>query len=215
MTRTSLASALACAAVALTVCAAPGYAAERVNPTPPLPGHTARLSDERKTTLSAYVAERRPIYRKPRTSSRQLGRLHFATEDGYAEVYLVLARYTDPQGREWTQIRIPGRPNGRIGWVRRQRSATTARRIGASSSTGARGGSPCSGTASAAGGGRSGSASPARPRRPAGSGSASGSRCRPQSPYWPYALGTADYSTLSEWPGGGVVGIHGDWNQPH
>jgi lipoprotein-anchoring transpeptidase ErfK/SrfK len=36
----------------------------------------------------------------------------------------------------------------------------------------------------------------------------------PSSPYWPYALGTADYSTLSEWPGGGVVGIHGDWNQP-
>jgi lipoprotein-anchoring transpeptidase ErfK/SrfK len=35
-----------------------------------------------------------------------------------------------------------------------------------------------------------------------------------QSPYWPYALGTSDYSTLSEWPGGGVIGIHGDWDQP-
>jgi lipoprotein-anchoring transpeptidase ErfK/SrfK len=31
--------------------------------------------------------------------------------------------------------------------------------------------------------------------------------------YGPYAFGTSDYSTLSEWPGGGVVGIHGT-NQP-
>ncbi|MGH3009778.1 MAG: L,D-transpeptidase [Gaiellaceae bacterium] len=27
--------------------------------------------------------------------------------------------------------------------------------------------------------------------------------------YGPVALGTSDYSTLSEWPKGGVVGIHG------
>ena len=33
-------------------------------------------------------------------------------------------------------------------------------------------------------------------------------------PYWPYALGTSDYSTLTEWPGGGVVGIHGDLGEP-
>ena len=33
-------------------------------------------------------------------------------------------------------------------------------------------------------------------------------------PYWPYALDTSDYSTLTDWPGGGVVGIHGDFNEP-
>src|SRR5205814_299935 len=33
-------------------------------------------------------------------------------------------------------------------------------------------------------------------------------------PYWPYAFGTSDYSTLTDWPGGGVVGIHGDFGQP-
>ena len=27
--------------------------------------------------------------------------------------------------------------------------------------------------------------------------------------YGPYAFGTSDYSVLSEWPHGGVVGIHG------
>lgn len=31
--------------------------------------------------------------------------------------------------------------------------------------------------------------------------------------YGPYAFGTGAYSTLSDWPGGGVIGIHGT-NQP-
>lgn len=31
----------------------------------------------------------------------------------------------------------------------------------------------------------------------------------PSSGYYPYAFGTTDYSTLTDWPGGGVVGIHG------
>jgi lipoprotein-anchoring transpeptidase ErfK/SrfK len=31
--------------------------------------------------------------------------------------------------------------------------------------------------------------------------------------YGPYALGTSAYSVLTDWPGGGVVGIHGT-NQP-
>jgi lipoprotein-anchoring transpeptidase ErfK/SrfK len=32
--------------------------------------------------------------------------------------------------------------------------------------------------------------------------------------YWPYAFGTSDYSTLTDWPGGGVVGIHGPYYEP-
>jgi lipoprotein-anchoring transpeptidase ErfK/SrfK len=39
----------------------------------------------------------------------------------------------------------------------------------------------------------------------------------PSNGYYPYAFGTSDYSTLTDWPGGGVVGIHGpygaSWNQ--
>jgi lipoprotein-anchoring transpeptidase ErfK/SrfK len=27
-------------------------------------------------------------------------------------------------------------------------------------------------------------------------------------------LGTSAYSTLTDWPGGGVVGIHGDFGEP-
>jgi lipoprotein-anchoring transpeptidase ErfK/SrfK len=36
----------------------------------------------------------------------------------------------------------------------------------------------------------------------------------PASGYYPYAFGTADYSTLTDWPRGGVVGIHGPYYQP-
>ena len=36
----------------------------------------------------------------------------------------------------------------------------------------------------------------------------------PASGYYPYAFGTADYSTLSEWPRGGIVGIHGPYYDP-
>lgn len=36
----------------------------------------------------------------------------------------------------------------------------------------------------------------------------------PSSGYYPYAFGTSDYSTLSDWPGGGVVGIHGPYHDP-
>jgi lipoprotein-anchoring transpeptidase ErfK/SrfK len=31
--------------------------------------------------------------------------------------------------------------------------------------------------------------------------------------YGPWAFGTSDYSTISDWPGGGIVGMHGT-NEP-
>ena len=41
------------------------------------------------------------------------------TEDGFPSVYLVLRAHWNSQGREWVEVRIPGRPNGRTGWVKR------------------------------------------------------------------------------------------------
>jgi len=35
----------------------------------------------------------------------------------------------------------------------------------------------------------------------------------PDGPYGPHAFGTSGYSRLSDWPGGGVIGIHGT-NEP-
>src|SRR3954452_11937858 len=203
------------AAVALLVLPSASMASTTVVRAAPAPGKTGVLSNERTSTLSARVLYVGIIRKKPSTTAKAVGRLRQLTEDGYPEVYLALRSYTDLNGQEWTQIRIPGRPNGRTGWVIRDT-------LGAFSQTrwqivvnrrtlrmtvfwnGKR-----------------------RWRRPVGIGTPSTPtpagrfwirekiKVRDKSsPYWPYALGTANYSTLSEWPRGGVVGIHGDWNQP-
>ena len=207
----------ACLTFALLFAIAPtAHATTRyVAPAVPAPGQTLRLSNETTLTLSARVVYVGLIRAKPTKTSRPRGRLRQLTEDGFPEVYLVLRAHTDASGQQWTQIRIPGRPNGRVGWVRREwlgRYRATRWRVVVHKRSlhmtvywnGKR-----------------------RWRRPVGIGTPhtptpSGrfwirEKIRVSShssPYWPYALGTADYSTLSEWPGGGVVGIHGDWNQP-
>src|SRR3990170_2250803 len=75
------------------------------------------LSDERTSSFWAHPELRSAIRQEPARTSPRIARLHFATEDGYREVYLVLRRWTDPEGLEWLEVRIPMRPNGRTGWV--------------------------------------------------------------------------------------------------
>jgi lipoprotein-anchoring transpeptidase ErfK/SrfK len=133
------------------------------------------------------------------------------TEDGFPEVYPVLRSRVDAQQRVWLQIRIPGRPNGRTGWVLEQRlgslrTVDTFLHIR-----------------------RGRDARLYRGNRiiwraPVGTGAAA--TPTPAGRFWirekfranggiygPYAIGTAAYSVLSEWPRGGVIGIHGT-NQP-
>jgi hypothetical protein len=57
--------------------------------------------------------------RAPDTHARRIDHTHYQTEDGFPEIYLLLRSHTDAQGRVWIQLRIPGRPNGRTGWVSR------------------------------------------------------------------------------------------------
>ncbi len=146
--------------------------------------------------------------------SRGIARLHYDTEDHFREVYLVLARYRDAEGQVWIKVRLPMRPNGRSGWVRRgalgrlhvlstylevDRRRLRARlfrrgrliwraRVGI--------GAPGAETPR----GRFWIREKFRVRR-------SGTI------YGPFAFGTAAYSRLSDWPRGGVVGVHGT-NEP-
>jgi hypothetical protein len=178
------------------------------------PGDTVVLSDERRTTRWAHVQERTKIYSAPRGSARSLGRLRFMTEDGLAEVYLVLDGRMDAFGRRWLHIRIPKRPNGRTGWVResalsslhavRTQLVIDRRALRASLyrsgkriwSAGVGVGKPSTPTPS-------GNFWIRERLRGLGDSTA----------YGPWAFGTSAYSNLSDWPGGGVVGIHGT-NQP-
>ncbi len=143
-------------------------------------------------------------------SAAKVGRLHYLTEDGPFEVYPVLASHVDESGRTWLLIRLPMRPNGRTGWVpARSLGALHAVRTMLSvnratlRATLYRDGQRV--WSSAIGIGKASTPTPAgrfwiRSRL-------RGLRENPV--YGPYAFGTAAYSVLSDWPGGGVVGIHG------
>jgi lipoprotein-anchoring transpeptidase ErfK/SrfK len=208
----AISTALAAVAAAFPSSTAAAWIA---TPAAPAPGQTIRLSNETTLTLSAYTQQVAAIHANPAPTSRRIGRLRWRTEDGFAELYLVLRAYTDPNGVEWVQLRIPGRPNGRTGWVKRTavgpfratRMLLVVNRRHLTITLYRNGKRVW--------------------RRPVGIGKAASptpaghfwirERMKVHdrsSPYWPYALGTADYSTLSEWPGGGVVGIHGDWDHP-
>ena len=182
---------------------------------PSAPSADVRLSDERTTTVWAHPLEEMTIYAAPDPHARHVSHVHIITEDGFPEVYILLSSHTDEQGRMWVKVRVPGRPNGRKGWVlrsafgglhvthwlivvSRRKQTLTAYYNGK-----VRMRAPV------------GVGKPSTPTPPGHFWIRERFRITERSnPYWPYALGTADYSTLSEWPGGGVVGIHGDFGEP-
>ena len=78
-----------------------------------------RLSNEWTTTTWAYGLSTAGIFARPSTRARRIGRVQFETENGFPEVYVLLVSHVDAAGREWVRLRVPGRPNGRTGWVLR------------------------------------------------------------------------------------------------
>ena len=168
------------------------------------------LSDERNYTSWAHPELRATIRRAPDPTSPRVARVHQRTEDGFPEVYLVLRRWTDPEGRTWLNVRVPMRPNGRSGWVQdsalgelqlvethlvvdRARQRATLYESGHQI------------WRSRVGVGAAKTPTPAgrfwiREQIEV---------ANPDGAYGPWAFGTSAYSTLSDWPGGGVIGIHG------
>lgn len=173
------------------------------------------LSNDRTLTTWAHPLLPAPIHEGADSHSRRLATMRLFTEDGFPEVYLLLRSTTDPEGRSWVQLRVPGRPNGREGWVLRKwlgsfhqtkwliRISLGHRRLKAYYAGRLRFSAPV------------GVGKPSSPTPPGHFWIRERFRLTNRSnPYWPYALGTSDYSTLTDWPGGGVVGIHGDFGQP-
>jgi L,D-transpeptidase catalytic domain len=174
-----------------------------------------RLSNERTLTRWAHTNLAGKIRSKPSKRGKTVGKLRWNTEDGLPEVYIVLQSRLDDDERVWLQVRIPGRPNGRTGWVREEQLSNlkvvethlTIDR-GALTSTLRRRGKVV--WRSRVGVGKAGTVTPKgrfwireRLRNLGGN-----------PVYGPWAFGTSAYSdTLTDWPGGGVVGIHGT-NQP-
>lgn len=168
------------------------------------------LSDLQHTTRWAYTEGEALIRSSPSPRAAIVGRLRFFTIDEQAELYVALASAKLRSGQTWIQVEVPGRPNGRTGWVPRgalgtlhtvhsyllvnQETLTAtlfdAGRVLFSASVGV--GKPSTVT-------------------PKGHFYVLEKLRAVNAPiYGPYALGTSAYApTLSEWPGGGVVGIHG------
>jgi lipoprotein-anchoring transpeptidase ErfK/SrfK len=146
---------------------------------------------------------------------RTVGKLHFNTEDGPPEIYLALKMYTDTKGNEWVLTQLPGRPNGRTGWVPREglgefhlvhTSLVIDRRT--LRITLFKSGKKI--FQAPIGVGKSSTPTPGGQswirEKLHGFGNAA---------YGPIAFGTGTYSNkLTDWPGGGVVGIHGT-NEPN
>jgi hypothetical protein len=186
-------------------------------PTPasPAPASMVALSNELTITTWAHPMEEVPIHEHPVVNSRVLAHTRLETEDGFPEVYVLLSSFTDAQGLVWVRMRIPGRPNGRIGWVPQSalgdfhvthwllEISLSRRRLRAYYNGKLRLSAPV------------GIGKPSTPTPPGHFWIRERFKLTDRSnPYWPYALGTSDYSTLTDWPGGGVVGIHGDFGEP-
>ena len=172
------------------------------------------LSNEFTLTQWAYVARTAIVYWTPRTASRRVARLTLYTEDGFPSVYLALRAHWDSRGREWVLVRIPGRPNGRTGWVLRSalgrfhitHLAVTVIRAQIRMYFYKDGHLVWSAPV--------GIGAPSTPTPPGDFWINEMFVLAPSNPYYPFAFGTTDYSTLTDWPGGGVVGIHGPYGAP-
>ena len=192
------------------------------DPTPPAPASpsapgptTTILSDEWKRSTWAYVMWSTVARAAPADSSRAVKRLRTFTADDTPELVLALALRRNPDGGEWVKVRLPMRPNNRTGWVRREalgtfRLVTTAlrvdrRRLRAKLYRGGR----------LVWRARIGIGKRRWPT-PAGRFYVRERLVPPRKNgiYGVFAFGLSAYSSvLTDWPGGGVIGIHGT-NQP-
>jgi L,D-transpeptidase catalytic domain len=170
---------------------------------------TATLSNLKTRSLWAYPQEAALARQRPDARSRVVAQLRFLTQDGQAEVYMALRSRT-VEGVTWILVSLPGRPNGTTGWVEasalgemhisreylrvnRETFRATLYRDGRRIWT------------APVGVGRASLPTPAGHFYVTEKLTAVGGPF-----YGPYALGTSAYApTLSDWPGGGIVGIHG------
>ncbi len=202
------ASSLPCVGVSALVVA---WLAAAVAFVPVAAGKDRILSNETTTTVWTTAERTVPIRTKPAPNSGRVAMLRFQTPDGWLQSYLLLRERLTGTG-SWIQLRVPMLPNGKTGWV--PRSALNVFEVvhtqlvinrAAQRLTLKRNGRTI--LKAPVGVGKPGTPTPAgrfwitegvRSEDPANG---------------PYAFATSAYSNLSDWPGGGVVGIHGT-NQP-
>ena len=154
------------------------------------------------------------VRRLPDDNSRVIARLsEFRPQDYRARYVLALAVKNDTKGKPaWYKITVPGRPNGRTGWVKAPHVAIRPMPWQVVVLRGSRALQLWKGKqliySSKVAVGAPGMETPLGLYYVT-------VRFKPVSaPYLgAFAFETSAYSKLSDWPGGGVVGLHG-WNDP-
>jgi hypothetical protein len=187
-------------------------------PAPPRPalkiGAPARLNSARFLSRWAIIRTAAAARTRPATRAPLITRLAEWTQEGTANAVPVLGSKSDSSGRLWVEVRLPMLPNGRVGWVRRHtlggyetadtRLVVDREQLRAILY-------------------RKGKAVFAAPvgvgtdswPTPSGEFLIRSELTRYASPFYgPVAFGTTARSAiLTDWPGGGFVGIHGT-NEP-
>jgi hypothetical protein len=204
---TALREATALAVIASITASALSHAVTSSAAAAPAP---VQLSNETTMTRWAYAVTHGSAYAAPTATAHRVGRLRFRTEDGFPEVYIVLASVVDERGTPWVHVRLPQPPNNVTGWVLRSalgdlhvvhtklvvnRRTLWVRLYDHGHEIFQA---------------RVGVGKPSTPT-PAGSFWVREKFRVAGSPlYGARAMGTAAYSrTLTDWPGGGIVGLHG------
>ena len=166
------------------------------------------LSDERTSTTWTTAVAVAPARSAPSPHSRVVGRLRYLTSDGFLQSYIALRQRRTASGT-WVEVRLPMRPNGRTGWVPRG-TLDTYQRVDTEIVLNRarrqlqffRGGNLVL-TAPI------GIGKPSTPTPPGHFWITEKFPVHGSPVYGPYAFGTSDYSVLTDWPGGGVIGLHG------
>ena len=97
------------AAVALFASAAPAHAAK-----------VESLQKLGRESYYAFVEQKVQAKAEPKDNAKTVGRLTTKTGEGTDDLVLVLARTTDEDEQVWLKVRLPIRPNGTTGWVREE-----------------------------------------------------------------------------------------------
>jgi lipoprotein-anchoring transpeptidase ErfK/SrfK len=175
----------------------------------------ALLSDQATETYRwAYVTRRTSVRSAPSTRARVVGSISTVTPEYFPNLVQTLNILRYPNGQTWIRVRMASRPNSRTGWVRRGklgRYRTVNTRLLVSRSglraTLYRRGKPIFRTAIGVG--------QSRWPTPRGDFYVREVLSGYNMPvYGPIAFGlSARSNVLTDWPGGGFIGIHGT-NQP-
>jgi hypothetical protein len=177
------------------------------------PGSAVQLSNETTLTRWAYAQREAVIRTQPAAGSGKVARLGYTSNEHVRQVYILLSGVTDASGHVWFKVRVPGRPNGRVGWTKagglyRPRIVHSQIVVdrGTLHATMYRNGQAVWDAPVGVG----------KPSTPTPGGHyviehRAGPIFGPA--YGTHILFTNAFSTLENWPGGGMVGMHGT-NEP-